>query len=122
MEESGRPHKRAHVELGALPVIEVLRGDPWLSDGSIILRAINKTNEHTTHTHWKVHKSVLSHHSSFFRELFEGPHGTVPFDHASEQYDGVPVMDMQDKLDDVAEFLKVLYSPGKSHSTLKRCE
>ncbi|KZV73416.1 hypothetical protein PENSPDRAFT_682898 [Peniophora sp. CONT] len=112
MEDTERPPKRPHTEPDASSLTEIVQGDPWMSDGSIVLRAVTKTDDQTTHTLWKVHKAVLSYHSSFFLEMFGGPHGSTMFDNASEQHDGVPVMDMQDDAGDVAQFLKALYSPA----------
>ncbi|KAI0314650.1 hypothetical protein OF83DRAFT_1063460, partial [Amylostereum chailletii] len=62
---------------------------------------------------YKVHKSTLALHATFFRDLFDGPQ--TAFDTASERYDGVPVMDMQDAAEDVEDFLKAIYFPDYTH-------
>ena len=112
MEDTGRPSKRLHMETNESVPTETVQGDPWMPDGSIVLRVVSRTDQQVTHTLWKVHKSVLSYHSPFFCELFEGPGGSTLIDKASEQYGDVPLMDMQDDAKDMGDFLKALYSPG----------
>ncbi|KAI0308795.1 hypothetical protein OF83DRAFT_1022986, partial [Amylostereum chailletii] len=63
---------------------------------------------------YKVHKSILAMHSSFFRDLFDGPQ--VALEAASEQYKGLPVMDMPDKAQDVKDFLKYIHRHGLNTS------
>ncbi|KAI0315093.1 hypothetical protein OF83DRAFT_1285097 [Amylostereum chailletii] len=81
--------------------------DLWLSDGTIILRTTDPVAN--AQTLFRVHKSTLGLHSSFFHDLFDGPQ--TAFDTASESYVGLPVMDMMDDASDVAEFLKAMYFP-----------
>ena len=92
-----------------------------MPDGSIVLRVVSRTDQQVTHTLWKVHKSVLSYHSPFFCELFEGPGGSTLIDKASEQYGDVPLMDMQDDAKDMGDFLKALYSPGIAFEYQSHC-
>lgn len=58
--------------------------DLWLADGSIILQADNIM--------FKVYSGLLARHSPFFRTLFTLPQPTTDV----EEYDGVPVVQMQD--------------------------
>ncbi|KAI0315096.1 hypothetical protein OF83DRAFT_1133649 [Amylostereum chailletii] len=90
-----------------LPLTVKRSSDLWLSDGTIILR----TSDHASNvqTLFRVHKSTLALHSTFFRDLFDGPQ--TAFDTASERYDDLPVMDMADDPKDVDDFLKAMYFP-----------
>ncbi|VDC06643.1 unnamed protein product [Peniophora sp. CBMAI 1063] len=113
MGDSERPTKRLHVESDTPLPSKSIQGSPWMTDGTIVLRAVSKTDEQVTYTLWKVHKSVLSYHCAFFRDLFGGPGDSTLLDNTSEQYDGVPVMDVQDVAEDMAQFLKAMYSPAQ---------
>ncbi|SRR6266404_7314985 len=80
--------------------------DLWFPDGNIILRTVFSENVYTV---YKVHKSILASHSNVFYDLFDGPQ--TAFDNASEQYDGLPVMDLPDPPSQFNDFLKALYFP-----------
>ncbi|KAI0316049.1 hypothetical protein OF83DRAFT_1128934 [Amylostereum chailletii] len=90
------------------PAPIVKSADLWMDDGSIILRT--SSDDGRTLTLYKVHKFTLAYHSTFFRDLFDGPQ--TAFDTASERYDGLPVLDMQDAAQDVDDFLKAIYLPN----------
>ncbi|KAI0316165.1 hypothetical protein OF83DRAFT_1292934 [Amylostereum chailletii] len=100
---------------GTEPVVVLHSPDLWLSDGAIILRTSQRVKGSTgvTQTLYKVHKSTLAMHASFFRDLFDGPQTAL--ETASEQYEGLPMMDMPDDAQDVDDFLKALYFPDHIH-------
>lgn len=54
---------------------------------------------------FRVHKTTLSYHSPVFRDMFALPADPT----ANETYDGVPVVRMTDKYDELVSFLEVLY-------------
>ncbi|KAI0315097.1 hypothetical protein OF83DRAFT_380509 [Amylostereum chailletii] len=82
--------------------------DVWMEDGNIVLRAPYKGDSSVIL--FKAHKFVLATHGAVFRDLFGGPQ--TAFDVASDRYDGLPVMDMQDDYEDLGDFLKALYYPN----------
>lgn len=80
------------------PQNAVKHPDFWFEDGSIVLVAENTT--------FRVHKSLLAHHSEFFADLF-----TVPQPLNSDLIDGLHFVPLSDSLDDVVDVLKVIYHP-----------
>jgi BTB/POZ domain len=80
--------------------------DLWFDDGNIIIRTILNRNAYIIH---KVHKSILTSHSNVFHDLFDGPQAA--FDTASERYEGLSVIELQDSPSEVNDFLKALYFP-----------
>ncbi|KAF8643193.1 hypothetical protein AX16_009170 [Volvariella volvacea WC 439] len=74
------------------------QGEIWFDDGNVVLLVEN--------TAFRVHKGVLKRLSDFFDDVFRLPQ---PPD--QELLNGVPVMHMQDDLDDVLATLKVIYEP-----------
>ncbi|KAJ7650021.1 hypothetical protein FB45DRAFT_7731 [Roridomyces roridus] len=70
----------------------------WHSDGSVVLQA--------GCTQFRVHWSVLSLHSSFFRDL-QG----LPQPPDEPKVDGCSVIELSDSSDDVETVLKALYDP-----------
>lgn len=70
----------------------------WFEDGNIILQA--------EHTQFRLHRSVLSIHSRVFRDMFacsqpeNGP-----------MIDGCPLVYLSETLEDVKNFVKILYRP-----------
>ncbi|KAI0315094.1 hypothetical protein OF83DRAFT_1133643 [Amylostereum chailletii] len=106
--DSPPPQKRARVDSPAtLPKIFV-HSDIWMGDGNFILRALPADDK--TVLIFKVHKSVLAACSTFFHDLFDGPQNAL--EAASEQYEGLPVMDMQDTNEDLHDFLNAIYFPA----------
>ncbi|KAH9986563.1 hypothetical protein BJV74DRAFT_537660 [Russula compacta] len=85
--------------------------DLWFDDGNIIIRTV--LNENRAFTVYKVHKSILALHSTVFSDLFDGPQSA--FDVASDQYDGLPVIELPDLPSEVNDFLKALYLPAETH-------
>ncbi|KAF8989031.1 hypothetical protein BDQ17DRAFT_1393350 [Cyathus striatus] len=72
------------------------RSHLWFDDGSVILQA--------EATLFKVHRTVLSRHSSVFRDMFSVPQ---PYDEPT--LDGCPLVHLSDSASDIAELLEVLY-------------
>jgi len=85
--------------------------DLWFDDGNLIIRTVLSDNR--AYTVCKVHKSVLASHSNVFHDLFDGPQAA--FDAASDQYDGLPVIQLPDAPSEVNDFLKALYFPAETH-------
>lgn len=81
----------------------------WLDEGNIILRA---RSDNQQVIRFCVHR-FLAHHSPIFRDMFALP---APSD--AETLGGLPVVDLQDKAEDVEVFLKALYTPRYGLSSL----
>ncbi|KAJ7496923.1 hypothetical protein FB451DRAFT_1386270 [Mycena latifolia] len=77
----------------------VTRSDIWYQDGSVVLQAEN--------TQFRVHWSILSQSSSFFRGLQGLPQ---PPDQPS--VDGCPIVELPDRLADLEILLRALYIPS----------
>ncbi|KAI4524543.1 hypothetical protein K525DRAFT_146271, partial [Schizophyllum commune Loenen D] len=71
----------------------------WFDDGNIILRAGNSVH--------KLHKSVLSLHSTILADIFGIPQPDV-----ADSFDGLPVVELPDAEADVVHWLKSLMVPG----------
>ncbi|TFK52098.1 hypothetical protein OE88DRAFT_1658894 [Heliocybe sulcata] len=82
----------------------------WFIDGSVILQADT--------TIFRVHASILSLHSGFFRDMFSLPGPSDPSSsrkvgvNMNEELDGCPLVLLHDKSDDLASLLKALYYAG----------
>lgn len=76
----------------------VVQGYPWLEDGNIILQ--------TGHIQFRVHKSVLSIHSSVFADMFSLP---VPNAAAPEDSQGTVVVQLYDKPVQLEVALRSMY-------------
>ncbi|KLO16687.1 hypothetical protein SCHPADRAFT_937715 [Schizopora paradoxa] len=82
----------------------------WFSDGSVVL---------ATDTYlFKVHKSLLSLHSSVFKDMFEPLNfngevsGGIGTGEAQEMYEGLPLVTLVgDKGEDVAHLLRAVFEP-----------
>lgn len=81
--------------------------DLWFSDGSVVLKSDNIM--------FRVHMSVLSRHSVFFRDMFTLPQ-PIPAASSSnsnhsqdETVEGCPVVLLQDSADDLTSLLVALY-------------
>ncbi|KAJ7145140.1 hypothetical protein C8R43DRAFT_551540 [Mycena crocata] len=79
---------------------EMTRSEIWHLDGSIILQAHK--------TQFRVHWSVLSLHSSFFRDMQGLPQPDSP---DQPSIDGCPIIEVSDSAEDVKHLLKTLYDP-----------
>lgn len=76
----------------------------WFSDGSVILKAEDGL--------FKVHMSILSRHSVFFRDMFslpQPPQASPLSLGQDEVMEGCPMVTLQDSADDVASLLIALY-------------
>lgn len=73
-----------------------VRSTIWLEDGNVVLQVQN--------TQFRVHRSMLSLHSSVFRDMFQFPQ---PF--GEHDVDGCPVVHLTDDPDDFEQLLKVVY-------------
>ena len=69
----------------------------WFDDGNVVFRAQN--------TMFRVHKSILSRESAFFRDMFSLPQSGGD----KETFEGCPLVDAQDDADDIARFLSVIF-------------
>ncbi|KAI0035504.1 hypothetical protein K488DRAFT_68311 [Vararia minispora EC-137] len=110
--EIGPSRKRTRTDDSAscdAPPLVVQHPLLWLDDGNIVLRTTSPTTAESPATQmlYKVHKSILALNATFFEEMFAG--GTAIFDIASEQYKGLPVIDMPDLAEDVEAFLKSIF-------------
>ncbi|KAJ7649969.1 hypothetical protein FB45DRAFT_886455 [Roridomyces roridus] len=77
---------------------EIVRSEVWYDDGSVVLQA--------SATQFRVHWSVLSSHSSFFRDM-QGL--SQPQD--EPKVEGCPIVELPDSAQDVETVLKALYNP-----------
>ncbi|KAJ7770507.1 hypothetical protein B0H16DRAFT_1306595 [Mycena metata] len=77
---------------------DVMRSEIWYSDGSVVLQAQN--------TQFRVHFSILSLHSTFFRSM-QG----LPQPRDQPTVEGCPLIVLHDSVADVENLLKALYNP-----------
>lgn len=92
----------------------------YFPDGDIILAAPTIMS-HCSHTGphvspvpeqlFRLHRFMLIHHSPVFADIFTLPTPTESTA-ADELYDGVPIVQMSDRADDLASLLNVLYDPS----------
>ncbi|KZP19036.1 hypothetical protein FIBSPDRAFT_828608 [Athelia psychrophila] len=78
--------------------IDPVRSDIWYDDGNIVLQAQN--------VQFKVHKSILAHSSSVFRDMFSVPQPPSQDTHLVE---GCPVVHLSDSAEDVSYILQALF-------------
>lgn len=79
----------------------MVKGVPWMDDGSIVLRA-----QHGTH--FRVHKSVLARNAEVFADMFEMPQP----DESSDDQDvveGCVVVEVADDSVELSHFLRAMY-------------
>lgn len=87
-----RPAKRQRTES------ELTRSHIWYDDGSVVLQA--------EATQFRVHWSILSLHSTFFRDM-----RTLPQPADEQSVEGCPVVVLHDSSTDLERLLRVLYDP-----------
>ncbi|TRM56920.1 hypothetical protein BD626DRAFT_412807, partial [Schizophyllum amplum] len=97
-----RPPKRARPDdYDDAPVV---RSDKlWLDDGNLVIQA--------ERTQFRVHRSVLSRHSVFFRDLKDIPQPSHS-DEATAR--GCPVIELQDEAEAVEFMLDCIYDTGRA--------
>lgn len=104
MDDGTRATKRSR-SLRTEPRLTIQAADDlWFRDGNIVLCALS-SNSNSYHA-FRVHKSVLSMHASVFRDMFDND---AVLDASSEQYAGVPLVDLHDAAEDVEDFLRAIY-------------
>ncbi|KDR71583.1 hypothetical protein GALMADRAFT_143845 [Galerina marginata CBS 339.88] len=100
------PAKRKRTEANEEPEEPVMRSSIWYDDGSIVLEAEK--------TQFRVHRSVLSKYSKFFKDLF-----TVPQPEGELLVDGCPVVRMSDSAEDWESLLIAIYSGPQLYNSVK---
>ena len=73
----------------------------WFEDGNIVVVAQN--------TAFRFHKSVVSLHSSVFRDLFSIPQPSLMGEEVDETFDGCPVVRVSDTSYDFRELIRAIY-------------
>ncbi len=85
-------------------------GDLWFADGSVILA--------TKDVEFRVHMSLLTRHSVFFRDMFSLPQPTA-LNGGSSFIEGCPVVRLHDSSEDLTNLLLALYDgPYVDNKTL----
>jgi hypothetical protein len=80
---------------------EVVRSSKfWFEDGNVVLQA--------EHTQFRLHRSVLSMHCPIFRDLF-----ACSLLENALTVDGCPLINLSETLEDVKNFVKILYKSVK---------
>lgn len=83
----------------------------YIKDGNIVLSATSEgstTDGARRLVLFRVHKGVLSRQSQVFADMFGLP---PEVENASDIYDGAPLVEMPDSVEDVESMLQVLYDP-----------
>ena len=75
----------------------------WFDDGNIILQAGSRL--------FKVHRGVLSKHSTIFRDMFSLPQSLDQESTPAEFEGGGPLVVLADSQQDVHHFLSAIYNP-----------
>ena len=77
--------------------------DLWFDDGNVVFVG-------TDNTGFRLHRSILSRHSTIFRDMFGMPQ---PDAVGAETLEGCPVVHLQDSSEDLAFLLTALYDGRK---------
>lgn len=80
-------------------LIYIQRSEFWQDDGNVILQARS--------TQFRVHKSMLSNHSSIFKDMFAN---AAPI--GEELVEGCPVIHLSDSPVDMHHVLRAIYERG----------
>jgi len=84
--------------------VKVVRSSKfWFQDGNVVLQA--------EHTQFRLHRSVLSMHCPIFRDMF-----ACSLPENGPTVDGCPLVHLSETLEDVKNFVKILYKPIKTYS------
>lgn len=86
------------------PILTSESSQFWLSDGNVIIQAES--------TQFRVHKSVLSMHSTVFCDMF-----MIPQPHGQLEVEGCPIVHLSDTAGDVDCLLRAFYGRSVSVST-----
>lgn len=78
--------------------------DIWLSDGNVIITAVDLTDDDKPVYLLKCHKSFLARHLVVFKDLFG-----LPQPPGREEHDGLPVVALTDCYQDVRGLLGMMY-------------
>ena len=79
------------------PQVTVIRSSKfWFEDGNVVLQA--------EHTQFRLHRSVLSMHCPIFQDMF-----ACSLPENGPTVDGCPLIDLSETLEDVKNFVKILY-------------
>lgn len=87
---------------------QLTRSEIWHADGSVVLQAET--------IQFRVHWSVLSLHSSFFRDLRDRPQAPG---HPSTE--GCPLIELNDSSRDLQHLLNALYDPSVHTCVFRTC-
>ncbi|TDL14522.1 hypothetical protein BD410DRAFT_694288, partial [Rickenella mellea] len=79
----------------------------YLPTGDLVLSAMSNLKDHGL-VLFRVHKFMMAHHSSIFRDMFALP---IPVEDCNESYEGVHMVHMPDSAEDLEGLLRVLYDP-----------
>jgi hypothetical protein len=91
------------------------RGEPWFSDGNIILLSDSESRPETA-VAFKVHRGVVARHSEVFQTMFEIPQ---PVGEPVEMLEGCPIVRMVgDRPNELGHIIKALYDGVCVHAVL----
>lgn len=76
----------------------------YFADGDLVVSA-EEVDTANARRLFRVHTEILSRHSPVFGDMMAFPPGT-------ETYDGVPLVSLSDKAEDVAALFDTFYKPG----------
>ena len=83
------------------PQVKVVRSSKfWFEDGNVVLQA--------EHMQFRLHRSVLSMHCPIFRDMF-----ACSLPENGPTVDGCPLVHLSETLEDVKNFVKILYKSIK---------
>ncbi|GJE95878.1 hypothetical protein PsYK624_120690 [Phanerochaete sordida] len=86
----------------------------YFADGDVVLSAKNETLEPQATVLFRVDKLFLSRHSEVFHNMFADAS-----EFGQETYDGVPLVPMTDRGEDLALLISIIYDPSALHNFLE---
>ncbi|TDL15828.1 hypothetical protein BD410DRAFT_85521 [Rickenella mellea] len=81
----------------------------YLPTGDVVLSARSTLEDHGLML-FRVHKFMMAHHSSIFKDMFALP---TAVEDCNESYDGAHLVHMPDSAEDLESLLSVLYDPTR---------
>ncbi|TDL13444.1 hypothetical protein BD410DRAFT_903300 [Rickenella mellea] len=81
----------------------------YLPAGDLVLSALSDLKDRGL-VLFRVHKFMMAHHSSIFRDMFALP---IPVEDFNESYDGASMVHIPDSAEDLEGLLRVLYDPTR---------